>query len=77
MATAILPEDIPRFTVQLLLICIDHNDTKNLKVCAKAVLRSAFDHLFDSYSLDTQENGEAMSTMIACRWDIEEAERVG
>ena len=74
MATAILPEDIPRFTVQLLLICIDHNDTKNLKVCAKAVLRSAFHHLYDSYTLDTPESGEAMSTFITLRWLVEEAE---
>jgi hypothetical protein len=68
-------EDTSRFTVQLLLIALAHNDQANYKVCAKSVLRSSFDHLFDSYTLDTQENGEAMSTMIACRWDIEEAER--
>lgn len=74
MATAILPEDASRFTVQILLIAIARKDEKNLKVCARAVLRSAFHHLYHSYTLDTQENGEAMSTLIALRWQIEEAE---
>jgi hypothetical protein len=77
MAHLILPEvsrDSPRFTVHLLLICIDHNDSKNLKVCAKHVLRSAFHHLFDEYCLDSPENGEAMSTLIVARWQVEEAE---
>lgn len=77
MPDSILPEDASRFTVQILLIAIARKDEKNLKVCAKHVLRSTFHHLYDSYSLDTQENGEAMSTLIALRWQIEEAERVG
>jgi len=75
MPDSILPEDASRFTVQILLIAIARKDAKNLKVCAKAVLRCAFNHLFDLYTLDTQENGQAMSTLIALCWDIEEAER--
>ena len=71
-------QDVPRFTVQILLIALDRKDRKNLKVCAKAVLRSAFDHLFDSYTLDSPAAGEAMSTLIVARWQIEEEDgRVG
>jgi hypothetical protein len=70
-------EDSSRFTVQILLIALAHNDQPNYKVCAKSVLRSSFNHLYDSYRLDTPENGEAMSTFITLAGQIEEAEHDG
>jgi Flp pilus assembly secretin CpaC len=69
--------DTPRFTVSVLLIALARKDKYNLKVCVMAVLRSAFHHLYASYNLDTPEDGEAMSTMISLRWEIEEDAHVG
>ncbi len=77
MPAPILSKDAPRFTVHLLLIALERNDTKNLKVLAKSILRSAFHHLYDAYGMEIPEVGEAMSTLIVARWEVEEAVYVG
>ena len=56
-------EDYPRGTMHVLLLSLERGDG-NAHACATAVLRSAFDHLFRRYCYRTNENGEAMCTLL-------------
>ena len=56
-------EDYPRGTMHVLLLSLERGDG-NAHACATAVLRSAFDHLFRRYCCRTNENGEAMCTLL-------------
>jgi hypothetical protein len=56
-------DDYPRGTVNVLLLSLERRDG-NALACATAVLRSAFDHLFRSYCYRTNENGQAMCTLL-------------
>ena len=56
--------DYPHGTVNVLLLSLERGDG-NAHACAAAVLRSAFDHLFGTYCYRTNENGEAMCTLLA------------
>ena len=56
-------EDYPHGTLHLLLLSLERGDG-NAHACALAVLRSAFDHLFRRYCYRTNDNGEAMSTLL-------------
>jgi hypothetical protein len=55
--------DNPHGTVNVLLLSLERGDG-NAHACATAVLRSALDHLFRNYCYRTNENGEAMCTLL-------------
>lgn len=56
-------DDNSHGTVNVLLLSLERGDG-NARACATAVLRSAFDHLFRGYCYRTDENGEAMCTLL-------------
>lgn len=56
-------DDYPHGTVNVLLLSLERGDG-NAHACATAVLGSAFDHLFRGYCYRTDENGEAMCTLL-------------
>jgi hypothetical protein len=72
----IINRDMPRFTVNVLLLAIERRDQKNLKTCARAVIRSAYDHLYYNYNQHPTANGAAMSELLIAKWDLEENEGV-
>jgi hypothetical protein len=70
----VLHRDVPRFTVQSLLIALDANaDKRKVQECARDLLKSSFHHLFDDYMFDREETGDAMSALILAKWEVEEA----
>jgi hypothetical protein len=63
-------QDFPRNTMATLLVCLEHRDARNVRQCARAVLRSAFDHIFAQYGRPTAESGEAMCTLLALAGEL-------
>jgi len=71
----VTPGDEPRFTVHVLLLCIDRQDRANLSVCARSVLRSAYEHLHRGYLDWPEAHGEAMSTVLVAGWAVDNGGR--
>jgi hypothetical protein len=46
MVTHILPRDVPHYTMACLEAALEKEDARNARICARALLRSAFNHLY-------------------------------
>ncbi len=77
MAAQILPHDEPRNTVAVLLIAVEHRDTKNFKPLGIAVLRSIFDHAHRDYLYLPSVYGPMMSELLILAGRVKEDSRVG
>jgi hypothetical protein len=58
-----MPLDSPHETMLALVLSLERQDD-NAKTCAKALLRSAVNHLYASYTVYPDENGAAMTTLL-------------